>query len=443
MKHRSVFQDSCGISLMYDALLFIVMVSIAGLILLPVSRTNIALDSLVDKHREDVVDNALHTFLVSRADFFQYRFCGTLIDDVAESIGINTSLDGLYASVTQWLLAHEQCHKTYENLLAENLGCQFQLPFSFFGMNHLNMFTDEYKSQLKNDTTRFFSSLFGEKYHYNLTAWWHPIKGIPFGGEFSVGERPPTKDCFVAHRFFLMPYTPLISFENQTILFTKHWVSNHLFSKNGMFSRSSIPAIANMTIIFENYTKKTAPYDTKENASRSIRENLSTLVYGFLIDGITNETNESMFPGVVHLTVMYGFEKIKNITTRLFDSTLDEIFGGAIRTIDRLFGNLNTSVASPLSQAILAQLNATLHTLLNESFFSLNEALDGCESLLKEQIIVLVSGYLNAILEPFVSILLDVTDTIMDFSERLVDWLFDQISLNKAEVMLTIWVVRE
>jgi len=443
MKHRRFFDNSSGISLMYDAILFIVMVSLAGAIFLPLLQTPIALESSVDKHRENVVDTALHTFLVSRADLFSYRFCGVSIDDIAQHIGINVSSDGLYASFTEWLLAHEQRHKTYATLLAENLGCQFRLPFSFFGMNRLNIVTEEYDRILQEEIDRFFCRFFGEKYCYNFTAWWHPIKGVPFGGELSVGLRPPTKDCYVAQSILMMPYTPVFSFQNHTIVFTKRWIQEHLFSIDGVFGNSSIPEIENLTCIFENYTKRISPFDTKENATRAMQENLSVLVYGFLIDGISDDTNVSVFPGVIHMSLVYGFEKIQNITTNILNNALDELFGGVVRTIDRLFDGLNTSVAHPVSTTILDQINVTMHSVTNMSFVSLNEAFNACEAFLKEQITSLISDYLDELLKSFVNSLIDMQNTLVVFFEMIIDFLLDQICLNKAEVMLTIWVVRE
>jgi len=443
MKHRPCIDDLFGISMMYDAVFFIIMVSLAGVILLPVLRTDVALESSVDKHREELVDETLHTFLVTRADFFEYRFCGNLIDEIAGRIGIDNASDGLYGSVTHWLLAHEQRHKTYATLLAEYLGCQFRLPFSFIGTDQINIFVGDFEQQLSNETERFFTSLLGEKYRYNLSAWWHPLRGVPFGGEFSIGEHPPTKDSYVAQSFFMMPYTPVFSLGNHTIIFTKHWLKHQLFDNDVGLGRSTIPAIANMTIVFENYTNKQPPYDTRENATRATKENLSDLVYGFLIDGITNESNVTVFPGIVHTTLQYGFEKIKNITGQFLDKALNESFGASIRTIDTLFSGLNSSVANPLSQAILLQLNTTLGELFNGSFDSLNDAFDACESAINQRIILLIQDFIDFLLEAFVDTLFDVMDTIMDFSEMLIDLLFDCISLNRAEVMLTIWMVRE
>jgi hypothetical protein len=443
MKHRRFLSDLFGLSLMYDALLFIIMVSLAGAILLPALRNTMAIESSIDKHREQVVDETLHTFLVTRTDLFDYRFSGNLIDDVAGRIGIDNSSNGLYESLTHWLLAHEQRHKTYATLLAENLGCQFQMPFSFIGTNRLNIFTNDYDRQLKNETKHFFSSRFSEKYHYNLTAWWHPIKGISFGGKFSVGEQVPLKDCYVARNFFMMPYTPVFSLGNHTVIFTKYWLKHQLFDKDVGLGRSSIPAIANMTIVFENYTNGHPPFDSKEIAKKATEENLSALVYGFLINGVVNESNVSVFPGIVNISLSYGFEKLRNITKQYLDQALNELFGDAIRTIDRLFGGLNTTVINPLSQSILFEMNHTIHGMFNGSFGSLDEAFVAFELMIKEKITILLKNFLDPLLETFVAYVFDFIDTMIDFTNMLIDWLFDRISLNKAEVVLTIWVVRE
>lgn len=443
MTRRSFFDDTMGISVMYDAVFFLVMVSLAGALLLPVASVHGPLKSIVDKHREDVVDDALHMFLVSRSEVFSYRFCGTLVDSLAHQIGINITDHGLYNAVTDWLLAHEQRHKTYATLLAENLGCQFLVPFSVFGMNRLNIFTEEYDSQLQNDTMHFFSTYLGDKYRFNLTAWWHPIKAVSFGGEFSVGSFPPLKDCYVAESFCMMPYSPVICVGNQTFILTKQWVKQNVFGILNGSALSCIPVVTNITTIFEQYSNSEFPFDTKKNASRALHENLSDLVGGFLIYGIVNETNASVFPGIVTLAMNYGFQKVKQSIGQGVESVLDDVFGGAVRSIDGLFDGLNTSVTDPLSSAILMQLNTSLHGLLNESFSSLDATLDACEIWLKELLATLLQPSLDALLSMVVEDLLDAVDSILDAVDLLIDWLFDQFCLNRAEVRLIIWTVRE
>ena len=443
MKPRGFLDDVFGISLLYDAVLFIIMVSLAGVVLLPALRSNIAVETSVEKHREHTADETLQTYLASRADFFEYRILGDIIDTVAGRIGIDNLSNGLYQSITHWILAHEQLHKTYATLIAENLGCQFHLPFTVLGVHRLNIFTAEYDRQLSNETNRFFSNVFHEKFEYNITAWWHPIKGVSFGGEFYSGLRPPLKDSYVAHSSLIMPYSPVVTLGNHTLVFTKYWLQHQLFSNDTGFGRSSIPVLANITLVLESYTNEQSPYDSRENATEAVQENLSALVYGFLVNGVRNETNITVFPGIVNMTLTYGFEKIKHIAGQFLEDALNESFGDAIRDIDRLFTGLNESINDPLSQTILEHLNTTLHTLCNGSFPCFNDAIAACETRIKENVTTLLKSFLDPYIESFVQGVFDVIDTIHDFAEMLVNWLFDRISLNTAEVTLTIWTVRE
>jgi hypothetical protein len=161
------------------------------------------------------------------------------------------------------------------------------------------------------------------------------------------------------------------------------------------------------------------------------------------VKGITNETNTTVFPGIVPITLAYGFEKLKNMTGQFLDKKLNESFGASIRSIDRLFSGLNASIRNSLSDAMLEILNKTLGSLLNGTFDSFDEVIDACQNAIKERIISLLRQTIDAVLQIFTDRLFDVIDTIIDFSEMLLDLLFDSISLNRGEMKLTIWVVRE
>jgi hypothetical protein len=443
MTRWSFREDSFGVSVMYDAVLFLVMVSLAGVLLLPALRSPLAVETSVAKHREEVADDALHTFLVSRADVFDYLFCGDLVNGVADSLGINTSSDGLYSVVVHWLLAHEQRHKTYATLLAEDLGCQFRVPLSVLGTNRLNLFTGAFDQQLRNDTERVLSRILGDKYAYNFTAWWHPIRGISFGGEFSVGAPPPLTDTYVSQSILSMPYSPVFRVGNQTFIFTRYAVTHQLFDGDVGVGGSSIPAIANITGILENYTNGRPPYDTRENATRGVHENLSALAYGFLLQGVRNETQVIVFPGIVNMTLSSGFEKIKHLTQQLLETVVNDSFGAVIQSFDRLFSGLNTSVDNPLSSLIFEEFNQTFQRLVNESFGSFDEVFAAGEALISEHVMTLLKNYLDPFLEGFVNTVFDSIDIVREFAEHLVDWLFDCISLATGEVTLTLWVVRE
>jgi hypothetical protein len=441
MKRRRFLKNTRGVSLMYDAVLFIVMVSLSRVVLLPALQSDIAIDTSIEKHREHVADEALNTFLVSRVDTFSYKMCGDIIDDAAKSIGINTSSEGLYSSILDWLLAREQNHKTHANLLAENLGCQFRLPFSVFGTNRFNIFTGDYDRQLKNETKSFFSSYLGDKYSFNLTTWWHPIKGVPFGGELYIGEHPPNQDCHVAKSFIMMPYKPVINLGDTQIIFTKYWMKEELFG--GLFG--DIPLIANITSVIENYTGAIPPYDDFGNATNAVRENVTMLVYGFLIDGIRNSNNETVFPGIINATLDYGFNKLKTAIGTIAEDAVSAVMGEALGTVDSMFADIvNDTVSNPIFDEITNILIENFTDFLGESIGSLAEGFDALEMAIKENVTSIVASFMDPYIQYFVDSVFESIDidVLIDFEEMISNWLFERISLNKAEVVLTVWVTR-
>ena len=79
MKRMPFLKNRYAVSAMYDAVLFIVMVSLSGVVLLPALHSDIAIESSVETHQEAVVDEALNTFLVSRVDKFSYKVGGDIL----------------------------------------------------------------------------------------------------------------------------------------------------------------------------------------------------------------------------------------------------------------------------------------------------------------------------------------------------------------------------
>ena len=451
MKQRKFVRNTYGISVMYDAVFFIVMISISGAILLPALQSNIAIESSVETHREHVADEALNTFLVSRIDKFSYKVGGDIIDDVAGSIGIDNSSDGIYGSITNWLLAREQLHKTHANLIAENLGCQFRLPLTLLGTNRFNFLTGDFDRQLKNETKEFFSSYFGDKYAYNLTAQWHPIKGVDFGGELAIGPRPPDQNCHVAQSVIMMPYSPHVSIGGIEIEFTRHWIETTLFGD----IIGKIPLFENLSSVLENFTYGNPPFDTLENATNASKEYVTGLVHGFLIDGIQNETNATVFPGVVNATVTYMFNKTKSAVNGFVEDKVNDFMGESMGSADRVFAGLNSSVTSPIAEWISEEINKTIQSALNTTLGSVNDAIDALEASIKDNASKLIHQFIDPYIEMFIDAIFDfIIDLVEelgnpDFSdildyvkEELSIWLTERISINKAEVYLTIWAVR-
>jgi len=199
MKKRLFLKNKLAVSIMYDAVLFVVMVSLSGVVLIPALQNDIAIESSLKKHQEHTADEALNALLVSRADEFEYLFAGDVLDIVD---GLFEGND-IYNSLSDWLLSHEQLHKTYANLIAEDLGCQF------------SFLTENFDINLKDSIKSFLSSYLGDKYGYRFTAVWRPLNNIKLG-EIELGEIPHNQDCFVSQAYIMMPYNSTTSFEEAT-----------------------------------------------------------------------------------------------------------------------------------------------------------------------------------------------------------------------------------
>jgi hypothetical protein len=415
-----------------------VLVSLSGVMLLPSLNQSLLLESTLDLRQEQVADEALHTFLVSQSDLFSYRVAGDLVDTVAQGIGINVSSEGLYRSITQGILAREQLHKTYAALIAENLGCQFRLPFDLLNISRFNFLTSEFDQSLHRETEHFFTFFLGNKYQYYFTAQWYPIKGIRFGGEFKSGILPQTTDCFIAQRTIVMPYTPAITIGSTSFIFTKHWLNHHLFTS------STIPSFENISLILSEYKLNNPPFDSRSYATTQLRTNISELTYGFLVNGVTSTDNVTLFPGIVNLTITYGFSQLRSALEKFTTQACQLVLGEGLAGINALFSDLGTESSNPIFDELTRQVKETLQSYLNITIHSCTEGFIALEHSIKQTAVTLLGSFLAPYIDSFVEDLLEIIDIdyVLDLSALLSDWLFERVALNKAKVQLTIWEKR-
>ena len=98
--------DNRGISVMQDAVLFCLMVSISGAILMPALTSNIIASTYIEKEMEERANEVLYQLMVCRVDEFSHLNAETIIS----SLGVD---QGLLKSVVDNLLKREQLHRTY------------------------------------------------------------------------------------------------------------------------------------------------------------------------------------------------------------------------------------------------------------------------------------------------------------------------------------------
>lgn len=396
--------DDKGLSTMYDAILFIVMISLSSVILTPIFEMQTINQVSGDSYRENIAEETLHTFLVSMPLNFSYNIGGTLIDAAAETIGINTTNnDSLYHTITSWILSREQLHKTYNCIIAENLCSQFRIPISNNGSIILNPFTDDFNRKLKYEIERYFT-IHLKDYNFNLTVWWHPIKGIPLGGMIQIGDPIPDTNCYHAEETFPIPID--IKFD-KTLLYNISYTENitNLLSQN----------INNATIRV------------------SLTENLTFLFKEFILDGFI-DNNGIFHPSILDNFLYQGFSIIEDIIGNISSKLINIAIGEGFYTLQDIFGDtVNISNYTGLFNILEEKLLDYLNNYIEINLSNITDIIKPIEDIVKP----VIWNILQPLVEQLISYIIDEISS-SNITEVFMDLLFNQVS-TKATAVLVIW----
>jgi len=389
---------------MYDAVFFAVLVSLSGAILLPAMYNNMAVETSVDKHREETVDEALLMLMTSKDDDFGYMFAGEQIDAIVGDYLYDDQGNPTFLyTVVDTLIGKQQKHKTYADLIVENLASQLQV-FDW----RINVFTTQYDDALQRNITQVLSEYFGDKYEFNLTAHWYPIGGVAFGGTMNVGPHPPASvDTHVATCMVSIPQTPFSTFWS----LVEDYMQPKLALLQGITNR----------VAFE------------ENLTVLINDTL----YGILFDGVSFD--DSSFPGVINATVEYVFGSIQDSLEAVFEEAMSMI-GESINVFEDEPAFM--SFADGLTSSLLSNITSLpgIGEYLDENA-SLGDALAG----MKTYLVGLIKEYLREPLQDMVrllvSLIMDIYDSfdIDDAVAMVNDFLMKRINVLRAQFTLTIW----
>ncbi len=385
---------------MQDAIIFVVMVSFSSVIIVPSLTSNIALDSSVQKHREELSDETLLMLINSRADNFGYTLAG---EQIRKITGINIDYDksnlSLIESILKTFLGREQKHKTYSDLCVENLVCQLKI----FG-NRINIFTSDFEKSLKEELNIILKNYLGEKYGFNLKAIWKPIYGIDFGGKIEIGAIPP-ENTHVSKTYLTLPDT-----------FFSDWFNNIDY--------------------YVDYKLKNISFlnPNKDN----LREQFKNLTFEIITDLTINGFNDN--PSLVEKTIDYVFSPIEDCIDNIFGSSSNMILSPLNTIYPEINNDLNDLFVEKIKESIGSSYDYTNYDKLNlsSSIFSLKEYFSfEIEKLL-------FSIFENSI-NDFSYV---ITDKINDsfnievLKENFTDFIKEHINPLRAELILTIWEIR-
>ena len=288
-----IIKNKMGFSVMQDAIVFCIMVSISAAILLPALIGGVMKEARVEKEMEERVDEDLLSFLVTRKEEFSYQVGEVILSSLGEQI----TSSFIYDSIDPLISTNHLVHQSFANLIADYLACQL----SIFGYT-INPIATAYKEALREEVKKFFDERFGEKIMYNLTAEWQPIYLAPMGSKLYVGCYPP-EEKFTSEATIIMPFS----------------LHETLLTKSQLYDAFQ----ENLIHIEENVTAYQESIYSKAEALQNIYNELVYMCRELLIGSGKD------FNSVANLTILYCFNNssFNAASADIFNNFLKEITG--------------------------------------------------------------------------------------------------------------------
>lgn len=389
-------------------------------------QSSVSNDKLNEMHEKNVQET-LQTFLSTTTEKYSYRTGSNYVDAIAQGMGVNTTkTDGLYAVITNHILGKQQYHKTYAQLITEDLATQYKITIndtSFF----LNPFSLDAHEELANMIAEELRDLLPYSTSFNCTILWQPIHAIPFGGSTFVGEPiPSTISTYSSYQRLSMPFLPRVTYSNSSFYFS----SFHLKQlKDNILTQ--VPSLKNISY-FQNQTSNMT-YDQRYNHTF---ENFSSFVFDFFINGLwANQTN-LLYPSVLDIVTSYLFSKDMFYHINYTPSTLADT---SFHTIDSLLESFKLNQSDQTVDITNTILSSFGDALENQLYGITLSAASHFIEYIKQTIIDLLQPVLQPIIYELTNLLLSSKETLTQLFDSFIDLISSYLSVSEATISLTVW----
>jgi hypothetical protein len=326
MRRRKLIDNRKAISMMQDAVLFMVMVSISGAILLPAMTSQIPKEGLIEQHKESVVNEALLMLMTSRTDYVKYNFANQIYE--LEINGNKIFKNEIFEPLLMPITSKELLHKTYADLCVESVSCQLNV-FD----NRINILTEDLDGKVKTEVEEVLNQYLGNKYDFHLVVKWWPIIGLPFGGDLDVGNMPPENiDSFVATSYVTISDT----------MFTDIFNGIETYIRNEIeISSTQIEVIQTEMKDYTSSLVKKAAVICIENITDKLINGLLDSVLGSItgsLDGFCGGSFSTIFQSQIFSLISDNMGETIN-PNNLVSSVSDMIVNSGSDTISNIFND--------------------------------------------------------------------------------------------------------
>ncbi|KGK99407.1 hypothetical protein LI82_05270 [Methanococcoides methylutens] len=184
MPKTKLIEDQRAFSSTADALFFLVLISIATVIIMPSIMAERQYDAAAYTATQDFDTHLLSSVLNSNIDEFEYEITPLAITGITlpENTIINDPINTIFG--------RQQHHRTFADMIAEDMILTLSIEANGT-TRYINPIAQEHKEQTSTAIASYLDKRIGGRYNYHLEANWEPVEDYPLKSSISVGMTPP------------------------------------------------------------------------------------------------------------------------------------------------------------------------------------------------------------------------------------------------------------
>lgn len=366
-KFKNELSAECsGYSTVFDALFLLILVSLAGVLLMPSLQAEKQYAAAGYVTSSELDTYMLESLLACKLDDFEYEISPLSVT--------NTSIpeNSIVKNPSQTLFEKEQKHRTFADLTAEYLA--LSLKISNNGSNGdlsnnspalLNPLAADYTVKDSKFISDYLNKKAAGRFAYQFEAYWRPIQAFPMESRLIIGKEPPSNAARQSVKLSMPLYagtpsrTSLLACVNDSVLEAALNSSNAEVSRNlsHAFNTSlDIAAQEGAEVIVgllfpTDYTGFAAESDTDES--------FHTLLYGVSENpGVNNSSSmENMFNTYFTETLISGFQ----LDSGAFHENASTADFNLLK--EQLTLHVKNEIRTDLESKYSGEINTTVHSI--------------------------------------------------------------------------------
>ena len=359
--------ECSGYSTVFDALFLLVLISFAGILLMPSMQAEKQYYAAGYATSSELDIYLLESLLSCKLENFEYEISPLM------ALNISIPQNSVVESSSHALFGKEQKHRTFADLVAEYLA--LSLTISNNGSSvFLNPLAADYSSRDAEAISAYLDQKAAGRFCYRFEAYWHPVEVFPMQSELIIGEEPPANAIRQSTKLSMPLYasTPskaaLLASVNDSVLEASLNSSDEEAGKM-LFEAFNASLDAAALEGAEAVTGLLFPSDYFGSVfGEETEESFQTLLYGVSENPVEGKSGEEVFAAYFSDMLEAGFPVDsgafpENASTDDF-SLLEDLLAGYIKAEIRteleaeFSGEINETVSSILEAENLSEARA-------------------------------------------------------------------------------------